>query len=45
MERGAVVHCGPTAVLDVDGIAVVVTSAVAAANDPAFVLVQHVDTQ
>jgi len=40
MERGAEVDVGPGVVLDVEGIAVVVTEAVGAANDPAF-FAQH----
>jgi microcystin degradation protein MlrC len=36
MERGATVDVGPSAVLDVEGVALVVTSAVGAANDPGF---------
>ncbi len=36
MERGATVHLGRTAVLDVDGIDVVVAERVGAANDPGF---------
>ena len=36
MQQGLRVHCGPGALLDVQGIGVVVTSAVLPANDPAF---------
>lgn len=36
MQHGQPVRCGPGAVLDLNGIAVVVTSAVLPANDPAF---------
>lgn len=43
MERGLAVDLGPSAVLDVEGIAVVVTSHVGAANDPAFFAAQGID--
>ncbi len=43
MERGATVDVGPSAVLDVDGVAVVVTSAVGAANDPGFFAMHGID--
>lgn len=36
MERGCTVDLGPTAVLEVDGLRVILTSAVGAANDPGF---------
>jgi microcystin degradation protein MlrC len=36
MQHGQSVQCGPGALLDLQGIAVVVTSAVLPANDPAF---------
>ncbi|MBL8382896.1 MAG: M81 family metallopeptidase [Burkholderiales bacterium] len=43
MERGAAVGLGDTAVLDVDGIHVILTSQVGAANDPAFFRLHGVD--
>jgi microcystin degradation protein MlrC len=43
MERGATVDVGPSAVLDVEGIDVVVASAVGAANDPAFFALHGID--
>lgn len=43
MERGATVDVGPSTVLDVEGIAVVVTSAVGAANDPGFFALHGID--
>ncbi len=36
MQRGLRVQCGPGALLDVQGLGVIVTSAVLPANDPAF---------
>jgi microcystin degradation protein MlrC len=36
MQRGQVVDAGPSVLLDVHGISVIVTSAVVPANDPAF---------
>jgi hypothetical protein len=36
MQHGQAVHAGPGAVLDLDGLSVIVTSAVVPANDPAF---------
>ena len=36
MERGLAVDLGPSAVLDVEGVRVIVTSRIGAANDPAF---------
>jgi microcystin degradation protein MlrC len=36
MQQGLRVHCGPGALLDVQGIDVIVTSVVLPANDPAF---------
>jgi microcystin degradation protein MlrC len=36
MQQGLKVHCGPGALLDVQGIGIIVTSAVLPANDPAF---------
>ena len=44
MERGSVVDVGPSVVLDVDGILVVVTSAVGAANDPGFLALHGIDS-
>lgn len=43
MERGLAVDLGDSAVLDVDGVEVVVTSRVGAANDPAFFAAQGID--
>lgn len=43
MERGIEVDLGPSAVLDVAGIEVVVTSRIGAANDPAFFAAQGID--
>jgi microcystin degradation protein MlrC len=43
MERGATVDLGPTALLEVDGVRVVVTSAVGPANDPAFFALHGID--
>ena len=43
MERGLRVDLGQSAVLDVDGIQVIVTSRIGAANDPAFFAVHGVD--
>jgi microcystin degradation protein MlrC len=43
MERGLEVDLGPSAVLDVNGIAIVVTSRIGAANDPAFFAAQGID--
>ena len=43
MERGATVDLGPTVVLDVEGLTVVVTSAVGAANDPAFLALHGIE--
>jgi microcystin degradation protein MlrC len=43
MERGLAVDLGPGAVLDVDGIAVIVTSRIGAANDPAFFATLGID--
>jgi microcystin degradation protein MlrC len=43
MERGSVVDVGLSVVLDVDGILVVVTSAVGAANDPGFLALHGID--
>ncbi|RPH43211.1 MAG: M81 family peptidase [Burkholderiales bacterium] len=43
MERGSVVDVGPSVVLDVEGILVVVTSAVGAANDPGFLALHGID--
>jgi microcystin degradation protein MlrC len=43
MERGAAVDVGPSAVLDVEGIDVVVASAVGAANDPGFFALHGID--
>ncbi|MFZ4758127.1 MAG: M81 family metallopeptidase, partial [Burkholderiaceae bacterium] len=45
MERGAAVEVGPSAVLDVDGLAVIVTSGVGAANDPGFFTLHGIDPQ
>jgi microcystin degradation protein MlrC len=43
MERGAAVDVGDSVVLDVDGLRVVVTSAVGAANDPGFFALHGID--
>lgn len=43
MERGAAVDVGPSAVLDVEGIEVVVTTAAAIANDPGFFALHGID--
>ena len=43
MEFGCVVSLDETAVLDVDGIHVIVTSTVGAANDPAFLALHGID--
>jgi microcystin degradation protein MlrC len=43
MARGTAIDVGPTALLDVDGISVVVTSAVAAQDDPAFLALHGID--
>ncbi|MDH5287359.1 MAG: M81 family metallopeptidase [Betaproteobacteria bacterium] len=43
MERGLAVDLGNSAVLDVDGVQVIVTSRVGAANDPAFFAAHGVD--
>jgi microcystin degradation protein MlrC len=43
MQQGLRVHCGPGALLDVQGIGVVVTSAVLPANDPAFFVHHGID--
>ena len=43
MERGCLVSLGETAVLDVDGIHVIVTSSIGAANDPAFLALHGID--
>jgi microcystin degradation protein MlrC len=43
MERGAPVDVGPSVVLDVDGIATVVTSAAGPANDPGFFALHGID--
>jgi microcystin degradation protein MlrC len=43
MARGTPIDVGPTALLDVDGISVVVTSAVAAQDDPAFLALHGID--
>ena len=43
MERGCAVSLGETAVFDVDGIHVIVTSSVGAANDPAFLALHGID--
>jgi microcystin degradation protein MlrC len=45
MERGAAVDVGPSVVLDVEGIRVVATSAVGAANDPGFFALHGIDLQ
>ena len=45
MERGSLVKLGPTAVLDVEGIAVIVTAAIGAANDPGFFALHGIDLQ
>ena len=43
MEQGRPVDCGPTALLDCAGIRLIVTSAVAPANDPAFFALHGID--
>lgn len=43
MEHGAAVDVGPSAVLDVDGVSVVVASGVGAANDPGFFALHGID--
>jgi microcystin degradation protein MlrC len=43
MERGATVDVGSTALLDVEGIRVVVASGVGAANDPGFFSLHGID--
>jgi microcystin degradation protein MlrC len=43
MERGLAVDLGASCVLDLDGIAVIVTSRVGAANDPAFFAAHGID--
>jgi microcystin degradation protein MlrC len=43
MERGLAVDLGESVVLDVDGIAVIVTTRVGAANDPAFFAAHDID--
>ncbi|MFM1989967.1 MAG: hypothetical protein RJA99_2924 [Pseudomonadota bacterium] len=43
MMAGLAVDVGPSAVLEVEGIAVVVTSAVGAANDPGFLALHGID--
>ncbi|HEX6944762.1 MAG TPA: M81 family metallopeptidase [Casimicrobiaceae bacterium] len=43
MERGLAVDLGPSAVLDVGGVQVIVTSRIGAANDPAFFAAHGID--
>jgi microcystin degradation protein MlrC len=43
MERGLEVDLGPSVVLDVAGVEVIITSRIGAANDPAFFAVQGID--
>jgi microcystin degradation protein MlrC len=43
MERGLAVDLGPTAVLEVEGIEVVVTASTAAVNDPAWFSLHGID--
>ena len=43
MERGLPVDLGPTAVLDVQGIEVIVTSACVAPNDPSYFALHGID--
>jgi microcystin degradation protein MlrC len=43
MERGAAVDVGPSVVLDVEGLQVVVAGAVGAANDPGFLALHGID--
>jgi microcystin degradation protein MlrC len=43
MEKGLEADLGPSAVLDVAGIEVVVTSRIGGANDPAFFAAQGID--
>lgn len=43
MERGRRVDCGDTAILETDGVRIIVTSAVCPANDPAFFVLHGVD--
>jgi microcystin degradation protein MlrC len=45
MQQGQTVHCGPGALLDVQGIAVIVTSTVLPANDPGFFAHHGIDLQ
>jgi microcystin degradation protein MlrC len=43
MERGLAVELGPTAVIDVEGIEVVITSSTTAVNDPAWFRLHAID--
>ena len=43
MEHGAAVEVGPSVVLDVDGLTVIVTTGVGAANDPGFFALHGID--
>ena len=43
MEHGSMVNLGDTALLDIDGVRVVVTSQVGAANDPGFFILHGID--
>ena len=43
METGRAVDCGPSAVLDCSGVHLIVTSAIAPANDPAFFALHGID--
>ena len=43
MEHGSLVTLGTTALLDIDGVRVIVTSSVGAANDPGFFTLHGID--
>ena len=43
MEHGSLVTLGDTALLDIDGVRVIVTSSVGAANDPGFFTLHGID--
>lgn len=43
MEHGSLVTLGDTALLDIDGVRVIVTSSVGAANDPGFFNLHGID--
>ena len=43
MEHGSIVTLGDTALLDIDGVRVIVTSSVGAANDPGFFSLHGID--